>query len=109
MVRQRRAFAGGDIRQEWSLEKALRTGDNATGVAVLVPLYNKMKDQPYDPGLPGLWTQLGIERAGDTVRFVDTAPLAKTREAITFGVQSDADSAGIARSSASVFAGRTLR
>jgi len=77
--------AGGDIRQDWPLEKALDTGDQATGVSVLRPLYEKMKDQPYDVDLPALWKQLGIERDGGTVRFVDDAPLSQTRVAITYG------------------------
>jgi hypothetical protein len=77
--------AGGDIRHDWELTDALRAGDQATGVEVLVPLYNKMKDQPYEVDLAAIWKDLGIESAGDTVRFVDSAPLAKTREAITFG------------------------
>ncbi|HXO05343.1 MAG TPA: hypothetical protein VN884_06910 [Candidatus Sulfotelmatobacter sp.] len=77
--------AGGDIRQEWPLEKALDTGDQATGVSVLRPLYEKMKEQPYDVDLPALWKQLGIERDGETVRFVDDAPLSQTRIAITYG------------------------
>jgi hypothetical protein len=76
--------AGGDIRRDWDLSEALRIGDQATGVSVLVPLYNKMKDQPYDVDLPALWKQLGVERSGDTVHFVDSAPLAKLRHAITF-------------------------
>ena len=75
--------AGGDIRHgAW---EALRIGDRATGVAVLVPLYNKMKDQPYDVDLPAMWKDLGVERSGDTVNFINSAPLAKVREAITFG------------------------
>ena len=77
--------AGGDIRHDWELGEALRIGDQATGVAVLVPLYNKMKDQPYDVDLPAMWKDLGVERSGDTVNFIDSAPLAKVREAITFG------------------------
>ena len=48
-------------------------------------LYTKMKDQPYNVDLPALWTQLGIERDGNAVKFLDTAPLAKTRDAITYG------------------------
>ena len=76
--------AGGDIRHDWELEKALTIGDQATGVSVLQNLYAKMKDQPYNVDLPALWTQLGIERDGNAVKFLDTAPLAKTREAITF-------------------------
>ncbi len=77
--------AGGDIRHDWELGEALRIGDQATGVAVLVPLYNKMKNQPYAVDLPTMWKDLGVERSGDTVNFIDSAPLAKVREAITFG------------------------
>ena len=96
--------AGGDIRQGWPLEKALDTGDRATGVSVLRPLYEKMKDQPYDVDLPALWKQLGIERDGGTVRFVDDAPLSQTRIAITYG---SAASASKAASAISIIAGDT--
>lgn len=77
--------AGGDIRKDWELTDALRTGDQAVGVSVLVPLYEKMKDKPYDVDLSAIWKDLGLERDGDTVRFLDSAPLAKTRDAITYG------------------------
>jgi hypothetical protein len=77
--------AGGDIRQDWQLTDALRVGDQATGVDVLLPLYNKMKDQPYDVDLPAMWKDLGVESTGDTVRFLESAPMAKVREAITYG------------------------
>ena len=77
--------AGGDIRQDWELTKALEVGDKATGVAVLLPLYNKMKDKPYDVDLAAMWTKLGVIRNADTVQFDDKAPLAKVRDAITFG------------------------
>src|ERR1700723_2956477 len=103
--------AGGDIREDWDLEKALDMGDKATGVAVLKPLYEKMKDQPYPVDLPAIWTKLGIERDGNPVRFVDSAPLAKTREAITWAAS--ATQAGPKASSAlenlTIFAGRTTR
>jgi hypothetical protein len=77
--------AGGDIRQEWPLEKALDAGDKAIGVSVLRPLYEKMKDQRYDVDLPALWKQLGIEKEDGKIRFVDDAPLSHTRLAITYG------------------------
>lgn len=77
--------AGGDIRYDWPLTQALRIGDQAVGVPVLVSLYDKMKDRPYEVDLAAMWKDLGVERAGDTVRFVDSAPLAKTRDAITYG------------------------
>lgn len=77
--------AGGDIRHDWQLIDTLRIGDQAVGVSVLGPLYDKMKDQPYDVDLPAMWKDLGVERTGNTVRFLDSAPLAKTRAAITYG------------------------
>jgi hypothetical protein len=77
--------AGGDIRQDWDLEKVLDVGDRATGVAVLAPLYKKMKDAPYNVNLSELWQQLGVVKEGKAVRFDDRAPLAATRVAMTFG------------------------
>jgi hypothetical protein len=99
--------AGGDIRQDWDLEKALTVGDQATGVAVLKPLYEKMKDQPYPVDLPAIWTQLGIVRDGDTVRFIDSAPLAKTRDAMTYGSASPGATPVSALENLTIFAGRT--
>lgn len=96
--------AGGDIRQEWPLEKALDAGDKAIGVSVLRPLYEKMKDQPYDVDLPALWKQLGIEKEDGKIRFVDGASLSQTRVAITYG---SAASASSAASAMSIVAGDT--
>jgi hypothetical protein len=90
------------------LEKALKIGDQTTGVPVLENLYGKMKDQPYNVDLPALWQQLGIEREGDKVIFMDTAPLAKVREAITYGTAGASLKPAAADSrSAMIFAGRT--
>jgi hypothetical protein len=100
--------AGGDIRQDRELEKALTVGDQATGVPALQTLYAKMKDQPYDVDLPALWTQLGIERDGNAVKFLDTAPLAKTRDAITYGSAGPSlKPAASAPHSSAIFAGRS--
>jgi predicted metalloprotease with PDZ domain len=101
--------AGGNITQDWPLEKALDIGDRATGVAVLRPLYDKMKDQPYNVDLPALWAQLGIVQEGEKVRFVNDAPLAKTREAITYGSASASLGAAVAPPAFSAFAGRTRK
>lgn len=83
--------AGGDIRQDWELMKALQIGDHAVGVSVLVPLYEKMKDQPYEVDLSAMWQELGVERAGDSVLFSDSAPLAKARQAITYGARASSE------------------
>jgi hypothetical protein len=100
--------AGGDIRRDWDLEKALKIGDQTTGVPVLENLYGKMKDQPYNVDLPALWQQLGIEREGDKIIFTATAPLAKVREAITYGTAgASLKPAAVDSKSAMIFAGRT--
>lgn len=78
-------LAGGNITQDWELEKALSAGDRATGVPVLSELYEKMKDKPVAVDLDALWTQLGIERQDDRAVFDDLASLAAVRKAITFG------------------------
>jgi len=77
--------AGGDIRFEWGLEKAFKTGDEATGIAELQSLYDRMKDRPYSVDLEAIWRELGIVRGDNFVRFIDSAPLAATREGITWG------------------------
>ncbi|MGA8222707.1 MAG: hypothetical protein WB780_13730 [Candidatus Acidiferrales bacterium] len=99
--------AGGDIRRDWELEKALTAGDQATGTTALMNLYAKMKDSPYEVDLPALWTQLGVVRDSNTVHFDDSAPLAATRKAITYGkLTAPSTSAALQRPSATI-AGRT--
>jgi hypothetical protein len=79
--------AGGNIETEWTLERALQTADQATGVTVLQDLYNKMKASAVAPDLKKLWHDLGIERRGEEVVFDDSAPLAPVRKAITQGMR----------------------
>ena len=52
---------------------------------VLIPLYDKMKDQPYEVNLAATWKDLGVERTGNSVSFNDAAPLARVRDAISYG------------------------
>ena len=75
--------AGGDMREDWPLERALETGDRAVGVDVLMKLYARMRDHPMQVDLDSLWKQLGIQQENGTVKFQDNAPLARIREAIT--------------------------
>jgi hypothetical protein len=77
--------AGGNITQDWDLQRALTAGDRATGVPVLTNLYAKMKDSPYNVDLDAMWKQLGVQRNGTSVVFDDSAPLAATLKAITYG------------------------
>jgi hypothetical protein len=100
--------AGGDIRQDWNLEDALKAGDRATSVSVLAALYAKMKDQPMDVDLAEMWKQLGIESDGRKVKLIEDAPQAAIRRSIT-----SIDAAKPAQPASSlplstVFAGRSV-
>jgi hypothetical protein len=71
-----------------------------------------MKDQPHPVDLPAIWAKLGIERDGDKVHFLDSAPEAKIREAITWGATSsppDAPKKSATLENLTIFAGRTTR
>ena len=76
--------AGGNVTEDWPLERALRTGDAATGTTVLEDLYQQMKNKPVTVDLASMWRNLGIQRSknGDT-SFNDDAPLASIRDSIT--------------------------
>lgn len=70
-----RAIAkSGTMLDDWPLTRALKAGDDAVGVPVLMELYAKMKDAPYDPNLPVLFQRLGVKLAGDSVTFDSAAP-----------------------------------
>jgi hypothetical protein len=100
--------AGGDIRQDWNLEDALKVGDRTTGTSALTELYAKMKDQPMDVDLSAMWKQLGIENDGKTVHLNDDAPLAAIRRSITsIDAAKPAQPASSLRPS-TVFAGRSV-
>ncbi len=76
--------AGGNITDDWEIEHAFEVGDKATGTTVLMDLYKQMRDKPAPVDLPALWQKLGIKRSSDgSVEFVNSAPLANIREAIT--------------------------
>jgi hypothetical protein len=75
--------AGGDIREDWELRKALETGDRATGTHVLANLYDGMKDKPVEVDLDAQWKQLGVKMENGKVTLLDDAPLAGVRRAIT--------------------------
>jgi len=74
---------GGTITEDWSIEKAFETGDQATGTTVLMDLYREMSDKPDPMDLDALWKKLGVRMEGKTVVFDANAPDAAIREAIT--------------------------
>ncbi len=98
--------AGGNITQDWELEKALSAGDRATGVPVLSELYEKMKDKPVSVDLNALWMQLGIERQDGRAIFDEHAPLAAVRKAITFGEAAPPSTPAANLRPPAIFAGR---
>jgi len=75
--------AGGSMEQDWSIERALETGDKATGTTVLMDLYEKMKAAPAPVDLAQMWRELGVVTTGASVTFRDDAPYAAIRRAIT--------------------------
>jgi hypothetical protein len=76
--------AGGNITEDWPIERAFAVGDKATGTTVLTDLYRQTRDQPSAVDLAALWKELGIQRAPDgTIHFDPAAPLADVRVAVT--------------------------
>jgi hypothetical protein len=75
--------AGGSIRVHWSIDRALRAADEATGTRVLRDLYARMGPSAMDVDLDAIWKRLGIQRARGTVTFDESAPLARIRRTIT--------------------------
>lgn len=115
--------AGGDINQDWELEKTLKMGDSAVGLDVLEKLYAEWKDAPVQVDLAAIWKELGVEANGGTAVLKDDAPKSAVRRAIEMGTpgvgagdkasRSGAGAAGKDQAAAgrplAVFAGRTAR
>ncbi len=76
------ARASGGLVADWPVERVIAVGDAATGTSVLGEQYAQWKNAPVQPDLPALWSRLGIEPQGASVRLRDDAPLAATRRAI---------------------------
>jgi hypothetical protein len=74
---------GGNINEDWDIQKTLALGDKATGTTVLRDLYRAMRDKPAPVDLDQLWTKLGIQMKDGSVAFNDQAPESNIRKAIT--------------------------
>jgi len=74
---------GGTIDHNWTLPQAFAIGDQATKTHVLMQMYDAWKDKPVTVDLPKLWNELGIQSGADGIEFINNAPLAKIREAIS--------------------------
>jgi hypothetical protein len=75
--------AGGNITEDWPVERVIATGDKATGTTVLADLYMQMKATAVHTDLDDLWRRLGVQVKNGAVSFDDHAPLAEIRKAIT--------------------------
>jgi hypothetical protein len=73
---------GGNITEDWEIEKALALGDKATGTTVLRDLYHQMRDKPAPVDLDQLWKKLGVSVRDGVVQFDDKAAEANIRKAI---------------------------
>src|SRR5260370_21797440 len=73
---------GGNMAHDWPLARALKAGDDAIGVPVLMELYDRMKATPITPDLSAMWRELGVRPSGDSVTFHQSAPLAAGLRAI---------------------------
>jgi hypothetical protein len=74
--------SSGGLSADWPIARVLARGDEAVGVPVLQELYARYRDAAPAPDLAQLWTDLGVESAGGTVRLNEAAPLAEIRRAI---------------------------
>ncbi len=72
--------AGISMHTSSTVMQVFEAGDRAIGVAVLVPLYQKMKSAPYPVDLEVLWRDLGVRLDGTRVIYDDDAPLAHVRK-----------------------------
>lgn len=74
--------SGGNITEDWQIERALALGDKATGTTVLRDLYREMRDKPAPVDLDQLWKKLGLSLKDGSVHFDDKAPEANIRKAM---------------------------
>jgi hypothetical protein len=116
--------AGGNINEDWTIEKAFEIGDKAAGVDVLQKMYVEWKDTPMHVDLDAMWKELGVEASGGKVVLKDDAPMSAVRRAIEMGIAGakagdktpagagaakNDSAAGAAGRPLAVFAGRTAR
>jgi hypothetical protein len=72
--------AGLSMHSSATAMQVFEAGDNAIGMAVLVPLYQKMKADPYPIDLEALWASLGVTLQNEQVIYDDDAPMAYVRK-----------------------------
>ncbi len=74
--------AGLSMHSSATAMQVFEAGDDAIGMAVLVPLYQKMKADPYLIDLDALWESLGVALQNEQVIYDDDAPMAHVRKSL---------------------------
>ena len=72
--------AGLSMHASATAMEVFESADQAIGIDVLVPLYLKMKADPYPIDLDALWQALGVDLQDDQVIYNDDAPMAHVRK-----------------------------
>lgn len=75
--------AGGNITEDWTVDRVAEVGDHATGTTVIAELYKQMKTTAVPTDLDEMWRRMGVQVKSGVVTFNDRAPLAEIRKAIT--------------------------
>ena len=71
---------GYSMQADTNAMQVFKSGDAATGVPVLVSLYENMRADPVPVDLDALWVSLGVSLNNDQVSYKADAPLAHVRE-----------------------------
>ena len=71
---------GYSMHADTSMSTVMRSADKALNMSVFVPLYEKMRADPYPVNLDKLWQQLGVATFNNKVYYDDEAELAKIRQ-----------------------------
>ena len=71
---------GYSMQADTTAMQVFKAGDAATGVPVLVSLYEKMRADPAPVDLGALWASLGVSLQNDQVSYKTDAPLSHVRE-----------------------------
>jgi len=75
--------AGYDMTRAGDIRAVLMIADQATGVTVLLDLYDEMRDLPVPTEIDSLWADLGVAARDGEIVYDDSAPLADIRRALT--------------------------
>lgn len=75
--------AGYDITKTADIRTVLTVADQATGVDVLLELYDEMRAAPMPKEIDSLWANLGVARQAGKIIYDDNAPQADIRRALT--------------------------